>query len=159
MLEATVNTLTWLAAAGSALLAGTFFAFSSFVMKGLSRLPPERGIQAMQALNVAALERGLMSAFFGTTGVCLLLAVSTPWTWSTTGAGPRLAGALLLLVGGFVVTAAFNVPRNELLAALSPTSPEAASQWRSYVATWTAWNHVRTAACLAAALLLARATR
>jgi len=159
MLEATVDTLTWIATAGCALLAGTFFAFSSFVMKGLARLPPERGIEAMQAINVAALERGLMAVFFGTAVACLLLAVATPWTWDTAGAGPRLVGALLLLAGGFVVTAAFNVPRNEALAALTPTSPEAADRWRDYVATWTAWNHVRTGACLAAALLLARGAR
>jgi uncharacterized membrane protein len=48
----------------------------------------------------------------------------------------------------------FNVPRNNALAAVDPTSTAGAELWRGYVTGWTAWNHVRTAACLAAAALL-----
>ena len=46
---------------------------------------------------------------------------------------------------------AFNVPRNEALAKLAPADPNAASLWATYLSSWTAWNHVRTAASLAAA--------
>ena len=45
----------------------------------------------------------------------------------------------------------FNVPRNESLASVAPADPDGASRWAGYVANWTAWNHVRTAAALAAA--------
>ena len=48
----------------------------------------------------------------------------------------------------------FNVPRNDVLAKLQPDAVESASTWTRYVASWTAWNHVRTAAALAAAGLL-----
>jgi len=51
------------------------------------------------------------------------------------------------------LTIAFNVPRNDALAAVDPASAEGASLWASYVTVWTAWNHVRTVAALAAALL------
>ena len=37
---------------GSALVAGVFFAFSSFVMKVLARVPSAEGIAAMQSINV-----------------------------------------------------------------------------------------------------------
>ena len=40
---------------GSALIAGIFFAFSSFVMKALARVPSAEGIAAMQSINVVVL--------------------------------------------------------------------------------------------------------
>jgi uncharacterized membrane protein len=54
---------------------------------------------------------------------------------------------------------AFNVPRNNALAAVAPESAEGAGLWARYVAGWTAWNHVRTGACLAAAAALTMALR
>lgn len=48
----------------------------------------------------------------------------------------------------------FNVPRNDALAAIDPASAGSARIWASYVTSWTAWNHVRTAAALAAAASL-----
>jgi len=36
---------------GSALVAGVFFAFSSFVMKVLARVPSAEGIAAMQSIK------------------------------------------------------------------------------------------------------------
>ncbi|CAN5234664.1 hypothetical protein BH11MYX1_BH11MYX1_07590 [soil metagenome] len=43
-----------------------------------------------------------------------------------------------------------HVPRNDALATLDPSSGEVAARWLDYVASWTAWNHVRAAAALAA---------
>ena len=58
------------------------------------------------------------------------------------------------LEGSLLVTIVFNVPKNESLAALAPDGPGGADAWALYVSDWTAWNHVRTAASLAAAALL-----
>lgn len=44
-----------------------------------------------------------------------------------------------------------GIAANEALASVAPAAPNSASLWAGYVATWTAWNHVRTAASLAAA--------
>jgi len=41
--------VTLLAALGCGLIAGVFFAFSTFVMKALARLPTSHGIAAMQS--------------------------------------------------------------------------------------------------------------
>jgi uncharacterized membrane protein len=60
-------------------------------------------------------------------------------------------GSALYLVGSFLVTIVFNVPRNEELAKFAPDDPYNASRWAGYVATWSPWNHVRAAAALAAA--------
>ncbi|WP_010496926.1 hypothetical protein [Paenibacillus elgii] len=47
--------LTYASALGSGLIAGLFFAFSTFVMSALARLPAEQGIAAMQSINVTVL--------------------------------------------------------------------------------------------------------
>ena len=54
-LDDVFSALTLCAALGCGLMAGVFFAFSAFIMKALTRLPPRDGIAAMQSMNVAVL--------------------------------------------------------------------------------------------------------
>jgi uncharacterized membrane protein len=141
-------------ALGCGLIAGVFFAFSAFVMNALARLPPVQGIAAMQSINVAVINPLFLTAFLGTAAACLPLAISSVLMWNRPTAIYLLVGSLLYLVGTFVVTMVFNVPRNEALSVIDPTSVEGARLWAGYVGSWTAWNHVRTAAALAAAASL-----
>jgi uncharacterized membrane protein len=140
----TIFGLTLTAVLGSALVAGVFFAFSTFVMKALARLPVDQGTAAMQSINVVVLNRWFLGAFFGTGIACVLLVIAAAVQWGAN-AVYLVAGSLLYLVGTLWVTIAFNVPRNNALAA------RGAEVWGRYVREWTAWNHVRTAAALAAA--------
>lgn len=151
--------LTFLAALGCGLIAGVFFAFSAFVMRAFARLPAAEGIAAMQSVNVAVLNPVFLSVFVGTAAACAALAVSAFLRWNTPGAGWLLAGGLLYPVGTFLVTVAFNVPRNEALARVAPADPASARLWANYLVSWTAWNHVRTAAALAATAALIAALR
>jgi uncharacterized membrane protein len=146
--------LTFVSAIGCALNAGVFFAFSSFVMKALARLPAAQGIAAMNSINVAAVTPAFMTALFGTGAACLVLAVRTPFMWHQPGAAYVLAGAVLYLVGTILVTLIFNVPRNDALARVNPSSGNANAVWSEYVRSWTLWNHVRTISALTAAALL-----
>jgi uncharacterized membrane protein len=146
---------TFVSVLGCGLIAGVFFAFSAFVMKALAFLPPAAGITAMQSINVAVLNPWFLGTFLGTAAACILLAVSSLLTWHKPGTAYLLVGSVLYLFGTVLVTMAFNVPRNEALAAVDPTSADAANLWAGYVSSWTTWNHVRTAAALAAAVLLA----
>lgn len=139
------------AALGCGTMAGVFFAFSAFVMRGLGRLPAPQGIAAMQSINVSAVTPPFMAALFGTAAACVAVAVSSWSRWGEPGAAPSLAGSLLYLVGTILVTIAFNVPRNEALAGVDPHGVEGARLWSGYLRSWTAWNHVRTVAALAAA--------
>jgi uncharacterized membrane protein len=50
-------------------------------------------------------------------------------------------------------------PRNNALAALDATTPEAAALWTNYLSTWTSWTHVCTLAALVATFLFALALR
>jgi uncharacterized membrane protein len=146
--------LTIASALGCGLIAGAFFAFSSFVMKALAHLPPSQGIAAMQSINVKVINPWFLTPFLGTAAACLVLAVSSLRHWQRPHAVFLLAGSLAYFLGTFVVTMLFNVPRNNALAVADPKSTEAARLWANYLTTWTAWNHVRTVAALAAAGLL-----
>lgn len=152
--------LTLIAALGSGLIAGLFFAFSVSVMKALARVPAACGIAAMQAINVAILNPLFLGTFFGTGVASALVVAAALVGGERPGALYPIVGGLLYLVGSLFVTIAFNVPRNNALASLVPADADSASAWSSYLARWTAWNHVRTAASLAAAasLTLALAT-
>jgi uncharacterized membrane protein len=143
--------LTVVAALGSGLIAGVFFAFSAFVMTALGRLPPDQGIAAMQSINVTVINPWFFAAFFGTAAICVALVIVSFLRWSEPGTIYALAGSVLYLVGAILVTVLFNVPLNDALAAAEPGSAEGAGLWTRYLAEWTAWNHVRTAAPLAAA--------
>lgn len=145
-----LSTLKLLAALGSGLIAGTFFAFSTFVMRALGRLPPPEGIAAMQAINVVVLNPVFLGVFVGTAILCAAGAVASFLRWHEPGAGYLLAGSLLYGIGCFLVTVAFNVPRNDVLAAVIPTDPASASIWANYLSSWTFWNHVRTIGSLTA---------
>ncbi|WP_228050189.1 hypothetical protein [Tychonema sp. LEGE 06208] len=50
---------------GCGLIAGVFFAFSTFVMNALGRLPPAQGIAAMQSINIAVINPLFITALFG----------------------------------------------------------------------------------------------
>ena len=147
--------LTLVTVLGCGTIAGVFFAFSSFVMKALARLPPEEGIAAMQSINVFAINSWFLVAFLGTAGLCIATMIAAVVQWSESFAIFLLVGGVVYLAGCFAVTMIFNVPMNEALAALPPTAPDRAARWASYVTGWTIWNHLRTAASLFAAALLA----
>ena len=146
-------------ALGSGLNAGVFFAFSTFVMPALKRLPAAHGIAAMQSINKLAVTPAFMAALFGTAVACLGLVA-----WAVISSGERptalvIAGGALYLVGTIGVTIACNVPLNDGLAMLRSQDAGAASRWAEYVTKWTAWNHVRTVAALAAAAVLTTSLR
>ena len=138
---------------GSALVGGVFFTFSSFVMKALGRLPSPEGIAAMQSINVVVINRTFLGAFMGTAVLSLVIAGLAFGGWDHPSALFFLGGAIFYFVGTFLVTALGNVPLNNQLAIVSATDPATHHVWAHYLDRWTTWNHVRTAAAMAAALL------
>lgn len=144
--------LMLVAALGCGLVAGVFFAFSTFVMPALARLQPPQGVAAMQSMNITAINPLFMIALFGTAFACLFLAVSVLFKWHQPSAFYLLAGSLLYLIGAIAVTISF-MPLNDALASVKPDSPKGATLWAGYLTDWTCWNHGRTIAALAAAVL------
>ena len=142
-----------LALLGSALIGGVFFAFSSFIMKALARVPSSEGIAVMQSINVVVINPSFIGAFMGTA----LLSITVFVLVLTNGIIPAtmffISGSVLYFVGTFLVTMFGNVPLNKQLAEVSVNDPDAAVLWKHYLDRWTVWNHVRTAAAIVAALL------
>ncbi|MBT8080003.1 MAG: DUF1772 domain-containing protein [Gammaproteobacteria bacterium] len=145
--------LAVLALLGSGLIAGVFFAFSSFVMKALARMPSHEGIAVMQSINVVVLNRSFLGVFIGTTVISLLVAVLAITNWGAPATLYFLAGALLYVAGTFLVTGLGNVPLNDRLAAVSATDPAGFAVWEHYLDRWTLLNTIRTVAAAGAVLM------
>ena len=138
---------------GCAAIGGVFFAFSSFVMKALSRLPSSEGIAAMQSINIVVLNPSFIGVFMGTAVLSLGMASVALRGWPWPSAPFFIIGAVLYLAGTFLVTLIGNVPLNKRLAAISATDPEASDVWEHYLEKWTMLNSLRAAAALIAALM------
>lgn len=152
-----VAALTVVAALGCGLVAGVLFAFSSFVMPALGRLPVAQGIAAMQSINRSAVTPAFMAALFGAAAACIAVAVAAVVSWGDGWAVWALAGGALYAAGTIGLTIAYHVPRNDALADVDASEPDAAGRWAAYLSGWTAWNHVRGAAALGAAAALTAA--
>lgn len=141
---------TWLfylvlcTALGSGLMAGVFFAFSTFVMPALARLPVPQGIAAMQRINEAVVPSVFLAVFLGTAGTSLVLIAMSCLRLREAGMGFVLGASLLYFLGAFLVTMFYNVPLNDKLAAIDPGSVAGADFWQQYLTRWMMGNHLRT---------------
>ena len=158
MVEGGAAVLVFISAIGSGLVAGVFFAFSTFVMRSLAKLPAPMGIAAMQSINVYAPNPLFMLALFGTAGTSVAAAVIAIANWGDSYAVYTVIGAAVYLVT-VVLTAVYHIPRNNALDKLDPNDPGAVAHWERYVREWTGANHLRTIAPLVAAILFTIALR
>ncbi|MDK1490177.1 DUF1772 domain-containing protein [Sinorhizobium sp. 7-81] len=153
-MAALIPALAFAAVVGSGLMAGLFFIFSVCIMQALSRLPPEQGIAAMNAINVVIQNPLFLSAFMGTALLGLIL-IAAAFFSGGQGSWLLAAGGLAYVVGTLLVTIVFNVPLNDSLAAAAP-GPAANELWQKrYLTDWVWWNHVRTFASIGALALFA----
>jgi uncharacterized membrane protein len=147
--------LTLAATLGAAAMFGLFFIFSVCIMTALSRIPAPQGIAAMKSINVVIVNPVFLLAFLGTPLLCLILGIEALLRLDEADAPYLVAGALSYLLGTFLVSALFNIPRNNALDAVDGDSEAGASYWPRYLREWTAWNHVRTLTSMAATTLFA----
>ncbi len=143
--------VTLISCIGAGIVGGVFFAFSTFVMKALAQLPVTQGAAAMRRINVVVLNPLFLGVFLGTALLSAACVVISVLGWGVERSYLLFASGLLYLVGSFLVTVGFNVPRNENLAKLDPESTQAAEYWAVYLREWSLWNHVRSVASVASA--------
>lgn len=158
-MELSIDILLWFAAIGCGLIAGIYFAFSTFIMTALGRMDEGGGIAAMNSINATILGSLFMPLFFGTTLASAALVILALVVWGQPGSTVMLAGGLIYVIGMFASTLVFNVPLNKELTRVGEAAAEV---WARYLKKWTFWNHVRTVASTAACAgfitaLLARA--
>jgi uncharacterized membrane protein len=147
MIETSMNSLYWVMAICSALMAGTYLTFSMVIMPSLKLLPGNDGARAMNAINRKILKTGFMPLFFVSTLLAALLVGMSLWQWQITGAWLGLLGGLIYFVGMFVVTAAGNVPLNNELDRAKSDEALLTQVWIKYLSGWTRWNTIRAIAC------------
>lgn len=140
-------------AVATGLAGGVLFAFSTFVMGGLRRLPAADAGAAVVAINRDALRPPLMLLLAASVLVPAAAAV-VGLVGGTSGAGWALAGAVVSAVGILGVTAVGNVPLNERLDAAAERPADLSAAWTAFLPRWLAWNHVRTVAGAGASALL-----
>lgn len=136
-------------AVGSALVGGTYFAFSAMIMPALSRRPTADAIATMRSVNRIA-ERGpFILVFGGTTLAAAALCVTSAGRLPHPGAALELAAGVFALAST-AITITANVPLNRRL-------DRGSSTWQGYARTWTRWNTARAVlALIAVAALTAR---
>lgn len=154
-----VSILVRAAIVGVAVVGGSLFAFSTFIMAALKRLPDPEAVRAMQKINTTVFTPWFMGPFFGTAvlsiGAIVIATSNTSQQWWL-----HLLGAGALYAAGlFGVTVVGNVPLNEKLARLDADEREAAEFWQRYSAAWTRWNHIRSAAAIGSIALYAESLR
>jgi len=153
-----MNTLTTLtvilALVGSALIGGVFFAFSNFIMKALARLPALEAIAAMKSINTVVINPVFLGLFIGTTILYLILAMISIANWQMPTALYFLVGAILYIIGTFLVTGLGNVPLNNQLAAVNDNDSDAVEFWFYYLKKWTRLNTIRTISAMTATLIM-----
>jgi uncharacterized membrane protein len=150
-MEALLPALRIATALACGLMGGLFFVFSNTVMGALGRIQPAEGIAAMQSINRVILNPLFLTVFLAAPAACAAVILTSLLRWNEPGAAWLIAGGALYILGTFLVTMIFNVPMNNALDAVQPATAEASALWKRYLADWTAWNHVRTVASLAAA--------
>ena len=145
--------LLWFSIVACGLVAGLYFAFSTFIMQALGSIDRAAGIAAMNAINRVILRSLFMPLFFGSSIASLLLAAIGLFNRDLPGSSSMLAGGLIYFVGQFVVTMACNVPLNSKLTATDPADVSKSAVWQDYLIRWTRWNHARSIASTAALIL------
>jgi len=154
-----ISVLFWVAAVGCGVIAGLYFAFSTFIMTALDRAGPVPGTMAMNSINVVILQSLFMPLFWATTVASLALSVVGLVHWRESGGVMVAVAGLIYVIGMFGVTALYNVPLNNALAAADPHTPSGVALWARYMKEWTLWNHVRTVTSLVASVAFMVAIR
>lgn len=148
-----IDLLLWFSAIAAALMAGIYFAFSTFVMVALGSIEAAAGHAAMNAINRVILRSIFMPLFLASTLAGLALLVASAFRWSEAGAAAMAAGGAVYVLGMTGVTMVCNVPLNNRLDRIDPATEAGREIWSDFLTRWTRWNHVRTVASLAALVL------
>lgn len=132
------------------LLAGVIYTYGISIMPGLAQVDARTMITAMQHFNSAIMNPWFAACFFGSPLLMLAAAVlnAAGGRWLVVGG---IVAALVLYVAVFAVTARFNIPLNNALAAAGPPDQIADLEAvrAQFEAPWVRWNTVRAAAAAA----------
>lgn len=148
MFDSLITLPIYIASLSAGLMAGIYFAFSTFVMRSFDQLGAAQAADAMNTINEVILRSWFMTLFFGSTLLYAALAGFAVFDTDLAGRWWLFAAGLIYVVGMFLCTALFNVPLNNRLAAAGDDDSVKAETWKHYFIYWTRWNHLRTVCSL-----------
>lgn len=138
------------------LIAGLFYAYSCSVNPGLGHLNDADYLNAMQSINRKIMNPVFFASFMGT---LIVLPVAT-WFQYRSGLSTSfyllLTATLFYVIGGFGITAACNVPLNEMLDKFdlrTASMADLARYRKDFEMPWNNFHQVRTIACILSFLL------
>jgi uncharacterized membrane protein len=153
MFDSIVVLASWLLILSVGVMAGVYFAFSTFVMRAFDDLPAAQAIAAMNSINRIIVKSMFLPLFFGSTVLALVQVVLNLMYWQGTPSYWAIAAGVVYLLSMFLCTALFNVPLNNRLAGFEQQSRNARKTWACYRRRWARWNHVRTIGSLLSVVL------
>jgi len=128
----------------SAIIGGTFSAFSEFIMKALMRTAPTGGIESMQHINRTVIKTQFVAGILSIAVFSVLFAIYSVFVFKGAALVVIILAAMIYIPTVFLMTMFGNVPMNNNLEALDHTSFEAQVYWTQYGRLWTRLNHVRS---------------
>lgn len=135
----------------SAIIGGTFSAFSEFIMKALLRTVPAGGIEAMQHINRTVIKTQFVAGILSIALFSVLFAIYSLFAFTGSAMVTIILATIVYIPSVFLMTMFGNVPMNNKLEALDYTSFEAQVYWKKYGRIWTQLNHVRSLGSIATA--------
>lgn len=149
-----ITAVTATSAICTGLSGGVYFAFSTLVMPALRALSANHAVPAMQLININAVRLPFMVIFFGGAASALAVVITELTSGAATPTTPhRIVGAGLALAA-FGITIVRNVPLNNTLTRITPDGPDIEARWNTFGRSWSAANHARATAALAATIIL-----
>ncbi|RWX00415.1 anthrone oxygenase family protein [Flavobacterium cerinum] len=151
------NIILGITAILTALIAGLLYAYSCSVNIGLSKLPDNQYIAAMQIINREIQNPAFFLSFIGT---LIMLPISTFLQYKDGTMNTfwlLLAATVLYFVGAFGITMFGNVPLNEALdkfSLQSATIQEIANARKQFEILWNRFHTIRTIASIMVLLLV-----
>ena len=153
------DVLLVLATVTTGITAGVMFCYQIAIMPGLHLLPDREFISAFQSIDRKIVNPLFVVVAFLGGGAPLVAGTALEGTGSDR-FGLLCAASALYVVGVVVITLAWHVPRNNVLAAVpvaTATEGEAALARTRFEAPWNRLHVVRTVAAIATLALLAAA--
>lgn len=135
----------------SAIIGGTFSAFSEFIMKALLRTTPSGGLEAMQHINRTVIKTQFVAGILTIALFSVLFGIYSLFVFKGAALTVIILAAIVYVPTVFLMTMFGNVPMNNKLESLDHTSFEAEVYWVQYGRIWTRLNHVRSLGSIATA--------
>lgn len=128
----------------SAIVGGTFSAFSEFIMSALKKTEPAGGIEAMQNINRDVIKTQFVAGILSIAVFSAVFAIYSLFVFEGAALVTLILASLVYLTSVFLVTMFGNVPMNDALARLEHDSLDARIYWEKYTRIWTMLNHARS---------------